>query len=82
MRRWLIWLGILLLLASGAYRIFKQSAPIDTATTPTSTAVDIARDQIVAEAKVVPVHSAQLSFAVAGTITEVRVQLGSSKPAT
>jgi HlyD family secretion protein len=76
MRRWLISLAVLLLLASGAYLIFKQAAPIDTAATPTSTAVDIARDQIVAEAKVVPVRSAQLSFAAAGTITEVLVQLG------
>ena len=76
MRRWLIWLGILLLLAGGAYLIFRQPVSTDTAAPPTSTAVDRTRDQVIAEAKVVPVRGAQLSFAATGTITDVLVQIG------
>jgi len=74
MKKLLIGVAVLLFLSVGAYVMFQRG---DAATTPTATPLPImAEDQLVAEAKVVPMQSAALSLPIGGVVTEMLVAEG------
>src|SRR4051794_41865658 len=74
MKRIIIGVAVLLFLSAGAYVMFQRGGAM---TTPTATPPPImAEDQLVAEAKVVPVHSAALSLPNGGGGGEMLVAEG------
>lgn len=80
MRKWIIGVVFLVLLAGGAFFVLGQGragagAQATPAAAPTLPAVQ-APDQVVADAKVVPVRSAALSLSTGGTVAEVPVAEG------
>jgi HlyD family secretion protein len=74
MKRILIGIAVLLLLSAVGYLMFQRGG---TPTAPTATPAPImAEDQLVAEAKVVPVQSAALSLPNGGVVAEMLVAEG------
>src|SRR4051794_41584202 len=74
MKKLIIAVAVLLFLSVGAYVTFQRG---DAAMTPAATpAAIIAEDQLVAEAKVVPVQSAALSLPIGGGVAEMLVAEG------
>jgi HlyD family secretion protein len=74
MKKIIIGVAVLLLISAGAYVAFQRggAAPTPTATPPPI----MAEDQLVAEAKVVPVQSAALSLPTGGVVAELLVAEG------
>jgi multidrug efflux pump subunit AcrA (membrane-fusion protein) len=77
MKKILIGVAILLVVTTGGYLAFVRGAAGDAANqaTPTAAVVE-ASEQIVAEARVVPVRSAALSLPAGGIIAELLVAEG------
>jgi len=75
-KKLMIGIIVLALLGGGAYLYFGRSAPAPAEAPVAAAAPVLASNAIVAEAKVVPARSAELSLPTSGTIAEVLVTEG------
>jgi HlyD family secretion protein len=75
MRKWLVGIFVLSLLAGGVYITFGRQGSVDSSA-PTAATLTKTDEQVVAAGKAVPVRTAALSFSASGVITDVLVQLG------
>jgi HlyD family secretion protein len=75
MRKWLVGILVLGLMAGGVYLVFMRQAPV-AAPVPTAAVLSTTDNQVIAAGRAVPVRTAALSFSAGGVITDVLVQLG------